>query len=426
MGGLLDKANKVAGDYHDSVHQGDNVVNDPEAIINAYERGKKSVTEKGANTKPTKSKKIDVAPTGFADSDNNLPVDKRILVSLQVGGAIALLISLFWLVQTGWLYATFIDYLVAITLMILGWILYNASDFLGEGLSSFKMGATAVVFAGLFITTVLGTIFINAGGGVTIAAAKLDGTNDQIDLSFYGPGGMEFTVDVLVDGEVKYSKDLEIERDRASHSIDLDEVWEGNAKDRENNTLVTYEIRVTSDGEEEVIKVNDFMNREVDTGFVRVSEIFTTDTNTGDKTYQGIEIEMIIGIGTPGANYAFTNGFFTGTPPKTVVSDWTATLSINGGKNYASFPSYEADEGFMSGVGDFWSGWVSIPVEDGSTNKLLQRDNFYEGDGCYTFVITITNVLGEEFTDSSSKIKFFWDENEANQGNEDSKSATSC
>ena len=44
-----------------------------------------------------------------------------------------------------------------------------------------------------------------------------------------------------------------------------------------------------------------------------------------------IEIEMIIGIGNPGADYAFTNGFFTGTPPKTVVSDWTATLSINGG-----------------------------------------------------------------------------------------------
>ena len=51
------------------------------------------------------------------------------------------------------------------------------------------MGATAVVFAGLFITTVLGTIFINAGGGakVTIASVNLDGTNDQIDLSFYGP-----------------------------------------------------------------------------------------------------------------------------------------------------------------------------------------------------------------------------------------------
>ena len=397
MSGLLDKANKVAGEEKEPKKV--------EAVIE------------------------DRAPTGFAESDDNLPVDKRILVSLQVGGAIALLISMFWLVQTGWLYATFVDYLVAITIMAFGWILYNASDYLGDGLSGFKMGTTAVVFAGLFVTTLVGTVFMNAGGGVTIAAAKLDGANDEIDLSFYGPGGMEFTVEVLVDGEVKYSKDLEIERDRASHSIDLDEIWEGNANDRENNTLVTYEIRVSSEGGEEIVKVDDFMNREVDTGFVRVSEIFNTDSN-GDKEYQGIEIEMIIGIGNPGADYAFTNGFFTGTPPKTVVSDWTATLSINGGKNYDQFPVYEADEGFMPGVGDFWSGWVSIPVEQSSsTLKLLQRDNFYDGDGCYTFVITIQNVLGEEFTDSSSEIKFFWDENEANQGNENSppqKSATSC
>ena len=45
MGGLLDKAN----DYKDSVHQGDNVgskvVNDPSAIISAYEMGKNSANE---------------------------------------------------------------------------------------------------------------------------------------------------------------------------------------------------------------------------------------------------------------------------------------------------------------------------------------------------------------------------------------------
>ena len=42
MSGLLDKATE----YSDSVHQGDNVgskvVNDPSAIIGAYEMGKKS------------------------------------------------------------------------------------------------------------------------------------------------------------------------------------------------------------------------------------------------------------------------------------------------------------------------------------------------------------------------------------------------
>ena len=40
--GLLDKVEKDG--YQDSVHQGDNIVNDPSAIIDAYERGLKSTS----------------------------------------------------------------------------------------------------------------------------------------------------------------------------------------------------------------------------------------------------------------------------------------------------------------------------------------------------------------------------------------------
>ena len=388
MSGLLDKANKVAEDKKEDPKQ-------VEAVIE------------------------DRAPTGFAESDDNLPVDKRILVSLQVGGAIALLVSMFWLVQTGWLYATFVDYLVAITIMIFGWILYNASDFLGEGLSSFKMGSTAVVFAGLFITTVIGTMFMNAGGGVTIAAAKLDGANDEIDLSFYGPSGMEFTVEVLVNGEAEYSKELEIDVDRTSHSIDLEDIWQGNSKDRENRTLLTYEVKVTSEGGEDSTKISEFMMREVDTGYVKVTEIFDTDSN-GNKEYTGILVEMIIGVGNPGANYDFNNGFFIGTPPKTIVSDWTATLTVKkGASTEYVYQQITADEGFVSGIGDFWSGWVAMPGTDAGN---LARDGFYDGDGCYTFEVSIQNELGEDVVDSSSKIEFSWESNEAGTSNEPASS----
>ena len=44
--------------------------------------------------------------------------------------------------------------------------------------------------------------------------------------------------------EVEYSKDLEIDVDRTSHSIDLEDIWQGNSKDRENRTLLTYESRL--------------------------------------------------------------------------------------------------------------------------------------------------------------------------------------
>ena len=193
-------------------------------------------------------------------------IDKRILIGLQVVGIVALISSLFWLVQTGWLYATAMDYMIAIMLMLFGWVLYNGSDYISEsGLSNVKMLITAVAFVGLFIFTALGTMFMNAGGGVTIASVELDGKNDEIDLSFYGPSGMSYTIEVFVDGVVEYTHDDEIDRDRGSHSIALDEFWAGNAMDMNEQNQVSYEIKVTSEDGEESFTFGDIMNREIDT-----------------------------------------------------------------------------------------------------------------------------------------------------------------
>ena len=73
MGGLLDKAN----DYKDSVHQGDNVgskvVNDPSAIISAYEMGKNSgdAKENKDEKLETKNKEEEVYPVILEESFDN-------------------------------------------------------------------------------------------------------------------------------------------------------------------------------------------------------------------------------------------------------------------------------------------------------------------------------------------------------------------
>ena len=339
-------------------------------------------------------------------------IDKRILIGLQVVGVVSLISSLFWLVQTGWLYATAMDYLIAIMLMLFGWVLYNGSDYISEsGLSNVKMLITAVAFVGLFIFTALGTMFMNAGGGVTIASVELDGKNDEIDLSFYGPSGMSYTIDVLVDGVVEYTHDDEIDRDRGSHSIALDEFWAGNTMDMNEQSQVSYEIKVTSEDGEESFTFGDIMNREIDTGFVKVGEVFWTETD-GTKEYTGITVEMILGIGDPDASYDFSNGFFTGTTPMPIESDWSATLTVKRGSTVEyQYSTIQANEGVVNGLGDFWFDWVRMP---GTSAGDLAKDDFYTGDGCYTFEVEIVNVLGDTYVDSSSKIEFFWDDNEAN------------
>ena len=79
---------------------------------------------------------------------------------------------------------------------------------------------------------------------------------------------------------VEYSHDgATINVDKGTHSVDLDDFWKGNAQDMNGGKLVEYEIKVTSDGGEDSMTFDDIMNREVDTAFVRITEVFTTNDN---------------------------------------------------------------------------------------------------------------------------------------------------
>ncbi len=369
-----------------------------------------------ANKTASESEPAKVATLDALPSEESLEIDSKITIGLQVAGVLALLISMFLLVQNGWLYATLTDYIMAFFLMLIGWTLFNSSDYLQQELSKAKLALTAIGFTGLFAVTIVGTMFMNAGGAVTIASIELDGQNDEIDLSFFGPSGMAYTVEVFVDGTVQYSHDGEINIDRGSHSISLDEFWAGNSMNMNDMSKVDYEIKVTSDDGEDSVKFNDIMNREVDTGFVRITEVFDTNSN-GEKTYTGITVEMIIGMGDPSAEFGFSNNYFTGTTPKTIASDWSATLVVKKGSNVEyQYSTINANEGIVNGIGEFFGGWVVMP---GTNAGDLARDDFYDSDGCYTFEVEIVNDLGETYTDASSQIEFFWDDNEINNDDQD-------
>ena len=76
----------------------------------------------------------------------------------------------------------------------------------------------------------------------------------------------------------------------------------------------------------------------------------------------------------------------------------------------------------VSGLGEFQFNWVSL-----NGQGYLDRSDFYEEDGCYTFEVTITNEHGNTFTSSDSRIEFFWDANEADAKDaSDDQKATAC
>ncbi|RJU85228.1 MAG: hypothetical protein DWC02_06770 [Candidatus Poseidoniales archaeon] len=290
--------------------------------------------------------------------------------------------------------------------IILSWLVFNGKDLMEQEFDAKMLGASAIgilLVSGVFA----GLSFFNSGS-VTISNIEFDGEANEIDLTFYGPSGMEYTVEVLVDGDVKYTRDAVIDSSKGRLSVSLDDFWDGNAEDMNGKELIEYEILVTSNGEEDSMKFNDIMNREIDTAYISVQEKFTYDSGGENRVYEGIYLNMIVGIGTPNAEFDFEEGIFTGKEPLPVESDWTAEIRVLGGSEIPEYSVY-ADEGIANGYGDFNFDWVSLYSDGG----YLEKDDFYGDDGCYTFEITIVNEHGETLVSTDSRIEFFWDENEA-------------
>ena len=308
--------------------------------------------------------------------------------------------------------------------VIASWVIFNWKDLSVKVFDAKQLAVTGVAF--MLVTVVFGGVamFASGGSGVSIASIDYlsDSEGDMIDIDFYGPKGMDYTVEVLVDGKVKYTHEDTIKIDKGSHSILLDEFWNGNGKDMDDKTVVEYEIRVTSSDNVDSMTFSDIMTREVDTAYVKALEKYNYDDD-GKKFYEGIYVEMVAGVGSPDAEFAYANGVFSGKVPQTIKSDWEATILVLGGVS----PPYkyeidDVDEGVAPGYGDFSQYWVSLHLDGG----YLEKMDFYDDDGCYTFEITLENEHGETLVSTDSRIKFFWNANDADDDTSNDKPAEAC
>ena len=393
MSGLLDKANKAAEDKEEA-----EVV---DAVVEVS-------TEGEVISEPL--------------SGNGLNMDALKFQISAVFGFIITMILVFF-IDTIVLFGDFTLDDLFVPGVILWWLVFNGDDLKKQEFDAKKLGISFGTF--VVVTGMIAGVAIFSGSNtiVTISEIAYDGDDDEIDLSFYGPKGAEYTIEVLVDGKVEYSHDATISIDKGSHSVSLDDFWKGNAEDMNGKGLIDYEIRVTSDGGEDSMTFDDIMNREVDTAFIKVVEEYDIENveNGNKKDYKGIYVEMIVGIGTPSAEFDFEDGVFTGTTPQPIESDWDATIRVLGGNEIHTY-EISADEGIANGYGDFNFNWVSLHTNGG----YLDKDDFYGSDGCYTFEITIENEYGSTLVSTDSQIRFYWDDNRADDDTSNDKAAEAC
>ena len=346
MGGLLDKATE----YSDSVHQGDNVdkkiVNDPDAIIQAYEKGRKTA-ETVVEATLTADKSI--------PDHNEVISDEGVTKSLyQIIGAVVFLIIL-----------GLVFYFKYVNLPLLGisllasWAIFNGKELLEKNFDPTKLIATGVAWLVLSMAVLGASFFIGASGGVTITDVTFSEAEDKLRITVYGTSGDSFHLEVVLDGTTLCSEDGSISFDKTTILLPLVDCWNGNAYDEIGDEALVYHAVVSSGEDEDSYRIPaEIMSREVTGAFVKVVEL----TSTADTVeYDGLQVDMILGIDSDTNNYIFGNGAYGGSIPMMIKADWSATVEvIYDGSIVYTYSKIKSEEGLAGGVGEFDLGWVQL------------------------------------------------------------------
>ena len=248
------------------------------------------------------------------------------------------------------------------------------------------------------------------------------------EISFVVRGSFsEADAVIYVDGTEVWSDSKSISNDRASFDVSIATIFQGNSLDYTANVVKEYTIEVeSSDGQKITTNIDpDFTTREVLNSATRISKVLKSSTSgsgggTSSTVTDGLTIEAIVGLFSPseseqdGGGHTLDN---LGLIP--VTSDYSFQMTIRKGSSV----KYTMPEVTVSGLDAQWSssfsgtqtgkanGWLGMPgtaLNDLST-EYLQRDDFYDGSGCYTFEIEVTNQFYAGDTETSYTSTSSWE-----------------
>ena len=388
MGGLLDKANATKTEPVDAVTVTVKVDTPSPVVIQYSQSSNPSFTQN-----PELSMKLNIA--GW--------------VGIVIGGILAL--------QGGGM-----GLLVVCGVLLIGIGLIIQSERLAEGdMNMIKLGLS--IFMAIIVAAGPYAALVLIPSDSSMALTEIGISEESDEITFYVRGTFDSaTATISLNGEVIWSDTLSLSNDRAKFKAPLSAFFDGNAQDYRLSSMKSYMIEVTSDdGQTKSAEITpSLMNREILNSGARISEVLKTETSgtSTSTSVDGLVVESIMGMFAPsegtrdGGEHSMTNLALT-----PLASDYTMQLRVkkSGSTEYSS-PTITVnglDATWTSSIAGAKSGktngWLGLPgtamdnFPGGSGNtEYLQKDSFYDGAGCYTFEIIITNEYYEGMSDSGS------------------------
>ena len=377
MGGLLDKAKSASSDEKSTT---------------------KSKTESATLLSgEVKSKNSNAATVAVQQDGPDIPM------ILNIAGWIIIVLGAIFSLQGGGF-----GLIVVLVVLALGIGSIVQSQRMTGGISPVKTGISVALAFVIAVGPYAAIMIVPTNASMAVTEITIDEDEDVISFIVRGSFS-EADAKVYADGTEVWSGSKSMANDRASFDVSISTIFQGNSLDYTANVVKEYTIEVeSSDGQKITTDIDpDFTTREVLNSATRVSKVLKSSTSgsgggTSSTVTDGLTIEAIVGLFSPseseqdGGGHTLDN---LGLIP--VTSDYSFKMTIKKG----SSTKYVMPTVTVNGLDAQWSsslsgtqtgkanGWLGMPgteLNDLST-EYLQKDDFYDGSGCYTFEIEVTN-----------------------------------
>ncbi|RPG79433.1 MAG: hypothetical protein CBC77_002735 [Euryarchaeota archaeon TMED117] len=411
---------------------------------------KANATEEKAETEVKTSEPVSITPAVHEGGGPDIPT------MLKTGGWIIIVIGGLLSLQGGsW------GLIVVLVVLVLGiGALFGGQALSEEGVNPVKMGIAGVL--AILLTTGPYAIGLFIGAPETFAISELEYDEEDNELSFKVLGGIDeatATINTIspstgVETEV-WSGSKSLGDNGVRFKIPVEDFFQGNSKTCiycTDSSNVDYQL-VVDDGEgtTSVIDLNTgFTTREVLHAGVQIQDHMTTENSgsgqqgTTTTVIDGLIIDVLAGImpddhePLDGGLHSMSTGEEDAGTLGIVQGDYTLELSVlKGTTKKWSHPTVAVDgyaASYNSG-GEFKNGEMTTWLRMGGTSTddngilFLHEDDFYDGDGCYTFEVKITNSY---YTDAALVVesRMSWelnfDQYNENDGGQDARTYESC
>lgn len=246
-------------------------------------------------------------------------------------------------------------------------------------------------------------------GGGFVGITDIDYSEDNDELTFKIRGSFN-SVDVSIraDGTEVWSGSEDLSNEMKNFKVSIVDVFSGNGELFDGKADVEYTIYAESSNglTNEVPIPSKILTREAQDAGIRIAPL--QNTNNNDE-YLGLTIEALVGLINP--NFNNTNGGgFQAIGLRPMNADYTIDISVSGGdvwsestisvdENTATWASQSSGTG--SATTDGWFGLTGTN-EDNNGVLYLDKEDFYNDPGCYTFKVDIVNTVSPDTVYSTS------------------------